>query len=1187
MCLFNINAQDEFITTWKTDNSGTSNNTSITIPTFLGETYNYEIDWDYDGIFVSDETITTDVSPTHDYGTDNEGEYMVAIRGSFPRIYMNFHPDKDKIISIDQWGTGTWTSMENAFYGASNLIGNATDIPNLSNVMSMRLMFGYAQAFNQDIGGWNTANITDMSAMFIQATTFNQDIGTWITEEVIDMSYMFHQATAFNQDIGSWDTANVINMGEMFGGATAFNQNIGLWDTNKVINMSSMFYLASSFNQDIGSWTTGKVTDMSLMFYEATAFDQNIGKWNVQSVSDCSFMFIGATLSTENYDALLIGWATDNSGTLSDNIDDIPMGLTFHGGSSTYCNGANAKNELDTTHAWTFTTDGGQACTASNYFVTTWQTTTDNETITVPTTTEGYNYDVDWNYDGITYNPTSLNQTVDASHEYATAGIYSVAIRGSFPQMYFANGLDRDKILTVEQWGTNPWSSMKLAFYDCSNLIITATDVPDLSNVTSMHGTFYEATNINADFSNWDVSNVTNMSSLFNSTIFNQDIGSWDVSNVTNMGAMFSNAINFNQDIGSWDVSSVTNMGEMFSGVTNFNQDISQWDVSNVTNMGYMFYGATIFDQNLGGWDITDVTSMEEMFNGVELTLVNYDALLIGWAMDSSGVEDDGFDDIPSGIIFHGGTSTYCNGSNARNDLDITHAWTFIADGGEVCSTSNYFVTTWQTTTDNEFITIPTTGTGYNYDVDWNYDGTTFIAGSINQTDNVTHEYATAGTYTVAIRGSFPQIYFNNSGDKEKIQTVEQWGTNPWKSMGKAFYGASNLVGNAIDTPDLSNVTNMRYMFRHATNFNQDIGDWDTGEVINMASLFFDATAFNNGGQPLNWNTTKVTDMSFMFYESTVFNQDIGSWNTGNVTEMSFMFIRATAFNQDIGSWNTTKVTTMSNMFLDAAAFNQYIGDWDTGEVNNMSRMFSFATAFNNGGQSLYWNTSKVTNMTDMFYKAAVFNQDIGTWNTANVTNMDFMFNQATAFNQDISLWNTSEVTNMFAMFYQATSFDQNLGGWNVEKVNDFAFMFTDVTLSTTNYEALLTGWDAQNLVSGRSFDGGNSQYCTVQAETARQNMIDNDSWTIIDGGACATLGIDDIQLNNILLYPNPSTEVFYVSGLKEPVSLIIYDINGREIIRKQDYFNEPIDVFNLSAGIYLVKLKVRKSTKTVKLIKK
>ena len=79
------------------------------------------------------------------------------------------------------------------------------------------------------------------------------------------------------------------------------------------------------------------------------------------------------------------------------------------------------------------------------------------------------------------------------------------------------------------------------------------------------------------------------------------------------------------------------------------------------------------------------------------------------------------------------------------------------------------FTSIWDTTqegtsADNE-ITIPTNpGFTYNYIVDWG-DGST----DTNITGDITHTYATAGTYTVKISGDFPAIYFNNTGDRRKI----------------------------------------------------------------------------------------------------------------------------------------------------------------------------------------------------------------------------------------------------------------------------------------------------------------------------------------------------------------------------------------------------------------------------------
>ena len=177
---------------------------------------------------------------------------------------------------------------------------------------------------------------------------------------------------------------------------------------------------------------------------------------------------------------------------------------------------------------------------------------------------------------------------------------------------------------------------------DMSNMLSSYFDGDidkwDVSNVTNMESMFASSNMVNfQDIGNWDVSSVTNMKNMFYLTTFNQDIGNWDVSSVTNMYGMFEGSEDFNQDIGNWDVSSVTNMEGMFYMSSNstlfpaFNQDIGNWDVSNVTNMEFMFRNSRNFNKDIGNWDVSSVTNMYGMFEGTR----NFNQDIGNWDVSS------------------------------------------------------------------------------------------------------------------------------------------------------------------------------------------------------------------------------------------------------------------------------------------------------------------------------------------------------------------------------------------------------------------------------------------------------------------------------------------------------------------------------------------------------------------------
>ncbi|MEM6830525.1 MAG: BspA family leucine-rich repeat surface protein, partial [Bacteroidota bacterium] len=178
-------------------------------------------------------------------------------------FYLNNGPDKDHLVDVVQWGTTSWSSMQYAFYGCSNLSISALDTPDLSQVSNMRWMFSGASSFNTDITGWDVSNVIDMAHMFSGASSFNQDIGSWDVSRVKRMNVMFSGASSFDQDISSWDVSQVTLMTGMFFNATSFNHDISSWDVDNVVDMLFLFQGAGSFNQDLGPWKLNAQVNMN------------------------------------------------------------------------------------------------------------------------------------------------------------------------------------------------------------------------------------------------------------------------------------------------------------------------------------------------------------------------------------------------------------------------------------------------------------------------------------------------------------------------------------------------------------------------------------------------------------------------------------------------------------------------------------------------------------------------------------------------------------------------------------------------------------------------------------------------------------------------------------------------------------------------------------------------------------
>ena len=863
-----VNPSNAFITTWTT----TSTDETVTIPTSGGaeiSDFEFIVDWG-DG---SVERITgDDPDPSHTYAT--AGTHTIQIEGIFP--YMNAGADGDlnQLSSIEQWGNNAWENMVNTFAWARNMEYKATDAPDLSKVTSTAGMFFAAEKLNGDFSGWNTSTVTDMSFMFDGATIFNGDISTWDVSKVTNMREMFQNADAFNQELSNWNVSSVTNMRGLFQDTDSFNGDVSTWNTGSATNMFGMFANATAFNQDVSGWDVSKVTDFGGMFLNAASFDQDISTWDISSairLDNNQYGFLqGSNLSMQNYDLLLNKWSK---------LENIPTGLSLNVGDVKYGAGERYKLDLMNLHNWSFT-DGG----FYNTFLTRWDIKESNPTINIPVAgleeLSEYDFTIDWG-DGTLERYTGDNPTI--SHTYSGIDATIIAISGTFPAMNAqSNSTSMPQLTEVARWGDIVWESMAYMFTNATNLEITAQDVPNLDNVSSIEGMF----------------------ASFGTSKFNSDISGWDVSNITNMKLLFAGADAFNKDVSGWDVGSVTTMESMFAQATSFDQNLGAWDIRNVVT----------FDGESGGSGFMD---------GTALSTVNYDSTLLGWA-DKLSVSTErtvSFGEAQRSIL-----------SNQAYEKLVELGWTF-NDGGKVAT----FTTRWLTTSADETVTIPTGGgeeiSDFDFVIDWG-DGTIEKFSGLDDPDP-SHTYASADTHTVSITGIFPHMDPVEEGKLDQLVSLESWGTIEWEKMDRMFAWGINMEYNATDVPDLSKVTDVRGMFFNTPKFNGDLSDWDVSNVERMESMFFKAVSFNSDIS--SWNVSNVTSMQSMFSEASSFNADISDWEVSKVTNMARMFREASSFNQDLSGWDVDQVTDMGGMFHNATAFDQDLGDWNITSVEFLS----------------------------------------------------------------------------------------------------------------------------------------------------------------------------------------------------------------------------------------------------------
>ena len=262
----------------------------------------------------------------------------------------------------------------------------------------------------------------------------------------------------------------------------------------------------------------------------------------------------------------------------------------------------------------------------------------------IPTTGTGYLYDIETS-DGQSITGLTGGTTIT----FPSAGTYDVYISGSFPRFYFSNTGDRLKLIDLKNFGIYALgsTSQENAFYGCSNMVISATDIGHFENVTSFYFAWHTCSSLTS-FPLLDTSAGTNFGYAWSSCSSLTSFPLIDTSACTNFGYAWRGCSSLTS-FPLLDTSAGTNFGYAWAiciSLTSF----PLIDTSNGTNFSLAWYGCsslTSFPAN--AFDTNIASNYASSFTLTKLSTQSIDNILV--SLDASGVLNGTFNQSGGGNL--------------------------------------------------------------------------------------------------------------------------------------------------------------------------------------------------------------------------------------------------------------------------------------------------------------------------------------------------------------------------------------------------------------------------------------------------------------------------------------------------------------------------------------------------------
>lgn len=189
-------------------------------------------------------------------------------------------------------------------------------------------------------------------------------------------------------------------------------------------------------------------------------------------------------------------------------------------------------------------------------------TTSANNQYFLPLGGGTYDFIIKWG-DG-TQDRITSNLQPERLHTYSEPGEYLITMTGVISNITHNTGEELDKIKIRQVYNFGNATTNGYMFYLCQNADFSDVADKPLIGTNTLSLMLYGVNGVIKNIENWDVSPCTASNGCFVGSNFNQDITNWDVSNITNMSLMFYYASAFNQDISKWNFNKEVELGMNF-----------------------------------------------------------------------------------------------------------------------------------------------------------------------------------------------------------------------------------------------------------------------------------------------------------------------------------------------------------------------------------------------------------------------------------------------------------------------------------------------------------------------------------------------------------------------------------------------------------------------------------------------